>query len=454
MTNLDEVADRLNRTVKIALDTGEATSVEEAERIFAGYRLQIVVGPDTAHNMVLQAALLTAVNCAVRTFMGGVIVVGAAGPLRVVLPPYGDLDHAVRALGGRANDVVDSTAPTLVIGDVDDTAMEPLAIRATFSGWCGGVVPIASRLRLSEAGTFTPAGVLAGALGVSEIFQRLRGGTPMACRRASGLDLRRPERNWLHGEMEAAPDRLPGAVWLVGLGNLGQAYLWTLGLLPYGRDAAELVLQDMDMLAPSNLSTSILTTPGQLGRRKTRAMADWAEARGFKTAIVERTFTNNFRVGMHEPPVALIGVDNALARQLIEEVGFDRVIGAGLGQGPRDYLGIDLHTFPASKPAREVWQEVTPSEADTAQPAYAALLKQSQDRCGTVRLAGRSISAPFVGAVAAACVIAELVRLTIGEDRYEMISFHLRDLKGRSVVKGTPWPAFSAGSILPAGPCD
>lgn len=42
MTNLDDVADRLHRTVKLAIDTGEAATVEEAERIFAGYRLQFL----------------------------------------------------------------------------------------------------------------------------------------------------------------------------------------------------------------------------------------------------------------------------------------------------------------------------------------------------------------------------------------------------------------------------
>lgn len=87
MTHLENAADRLNRTVKIALDTGEASSIEEAERIFAGYRLQIVVGADIAQKAVSQAALLTAVNCAARTLLGGVTVVGAAGTLRVMLPP-------------------------------------------------------------------------------------------------------------------------------------------------------------------------------------------------------------------------------------------------------------------------------------------------------------------------------------------------------------------------------
>lgn len=447
MTHLENAADRLNRTVKIALDTGEASSIEEAERIFAGYRLQIVVGADIAQKAVSQAALLTAVNCAARTLLGGVTVVGAAGTLRVMLPPFANVEHAVAGLGGRLVEDINPETPTLVIGDVDEAQLGPLAIRVTFAEWCGGVVPVASHVRLAETGAFTPAGVLAGALGVSEIFQRLRGGMPMACRRAIGLDLWRPERDWLRCEAAATLDRLPSAAWLVGMGNLGQAYLWTLGLLPYGSQGVELVLQDVDVLAPSNLSTSLLTTQGCLGLRKTRAMADWAETRGFKTVIVERSFSADFRVGSREPPVALIGVDNALARQSIEEVGFERVIEAGLGGGPQDFLGIDLHTFPASKPACEVWRETAASEIDIGQPAYKAMLERSKDRCGTVRLAGRTIGAPFVGAAAASLVIAELVKLTLGGARYEMMSRHLRDLQGRFVVGGDPWPAFNPGSI-------
>src|SRR6266702_2356910 len=115
MTDLDDVADRLHRTVKLALDTGEAASVEEAQRIFAGYRLQILLGPDVAENTVMQAAALTAVNCAARTLLGGVTVVGGAGPLRVKLPPFADFAAAMKGLGGRVGADLDSTAPTLVI---------------------------------------------------------------------------------------------------------------------------------------------------------------------------------------------------------------------------------------------------------------------------------------------------------------------------------------------------
>jgi hypothetical protein len=68
------------------------------------------------------------------------------------------------------NFVISPNLLTLAVGDVDGTRLERFAIRATFSEWCGGVVPAASNVRLAEAGFFTPAGVFAGALGVSEIF--------------------------------------------------------------------------------------------------------------------------------------------------------------------------------------------------------------------------------------------------------------------------------------------
>ena len=447
MTNLDYVAERLHRTVKLALDTGEAATIEEAKSIFAGYRIQILVGPDVADSAVLQAAVLTAVNCAGRTLLGGVTVVGGTGPLRVTLPPFDNLAGAIEALGGCAARSADPALPTLVIGDVRVKDIEPLAVRTTIAGWSGGVVPVSSLSRPDTSVSFTPAGVLVGALGVSEVFQRLRGGNPMACRRSIGINLWRPEQDWRSGEMGPELARLPSSAWLVGLGNLGQAYLWTLGLLPYGNEAAELVLQDLDVLAHSNMSTSLLTMPAVLGCRKTRAMAMWAEARGFKTAVVERSFGADFRVDPREPAVALIGVDNALARQAVEDVGFDRVIEAGLGRGPQDFLGIDLHTFPASKPAREVWHETRVADIEIAQPAYREMLERTGDRCGTVRLAGCSIGAPFVGAVAASLVIAELLRLVMGDTRYEFISCHIRDLNGLTVFKGEQWSLFNPGAM-------
>ena len=48
--------DQLHRGIKLALDTGEAATIEEAERLFAGYRLGIAIGRDVAESSTLQAA--------------------------------------------------------------------------------------------------------------------------------------------------------------------------------------------------------------------------------------------------------------------------------------------------------------------------------------------------------------------------------------------------------------
>lgn len=148
--------------------------------------------------------------------------------------------------------------------------------------------------------------------------------------------------------------------------------------------------------------------------------------------------------------MALIRVDNALARQAVEAVGFGRVIEAGLGRGPQDFLGIDLHTFPASRPAREVWLQTGPTYADITLPPYRAMLERSGDRCGTIKLAGRSIGAPFVGSAAAALAVGELMRLCTGGKSYELVSCHLRDLRDLTAVLGSALPAFSPGSVAAA----
>ena len=81
--------------------------------------------------------------------------------------------------------------------------------------------------------------------------------------------------NWLgdSGD-EPALSLLPERLWLLGLGHLGQAYLWALGLLPYvDPSSLSLVLQDVDVVTPSTESASILTDAKAVGQKKTRAMA-------------------------------------------------------------------------------------------------------------------------------------------------------------------------------------
>ena len=453
MSNTDHtaIADSLNRLVKLAMDTGEAESLEDAEKLFMGYRLAVSVGDDVGQSQTHQAALLTIVNSARRCLLGGVEVEGIAGmDLLVPVPAYRSLEGVVAGLGGQVVESVSPDAPLVVIGNARVKNRPHFAIRATFNGWSGGILPLRhDEMRLGENQEFTTAGVLAGALAVTEAFQFLRGNQPAAGRREVGLSLWRPEAPWQNGPASGPViERLPASLWLIGLGNLGQAYLWILSMLPYaGAEEVQLVLQDCDTLVLSNDSTSLLTTPALIGVRKTRAMADWAEQRGFKTAIVERRFNSDFRVDNDEPRFALCGVDNEFARSALEDVGFDKVIEVGLGGGTDDFLGFRTHVFPGARRARDVWkQAVTSSEIRIDRPAYEKLASSGLDQCGLTQLAGRTVGAPFVGAIAAAIAIGEALRTVNGAHGYDLIDGHLRDLKHLTVVDAADGPPVNPGS--------
>ena len=445
--------DQLHRLVKLALDTGEAASLEEAQRLFDDYRLGIVVGNSVAHSATLQAAVLTAVNTGRRSFLGGVSVEGTLDvPLLVPWGRCRTLRDAVVDLQG-VNKAVAPGVPRIHFGDASESSDDSeFAVRATFDGWRGGVLPLDHGFHLPERQECVPAGVLAGALGVSEAFQYVRGSNAMAGRRDVGMSLWQPvtETDWLSTE-EPGPElyKLPAGAWIIGLGHLGQAFLWTLGLLPYASpEDVNLVLQDFDALVEANDSTSLLTTRTKIGMKKTRAMALWCEARGFRTSIVERRFADDFRIAGDEPGAALCGVDNAIARANLEDVGFSRVIEAGLGAGPQEYLAFQMHTFPACRTARSRWGvDLHNSNGDNAadNPAYHALAHDGLDECGIITLAGRTIGASFVGAVTAAVVVSELMRMTMGGTRYEVVDGSLRSLELRQAVIGADQSPFNPG---------
>ena len=444
----------LHRLVKLALDTGEAESLEEAQSLFRSYRLGIVAGGTTAHSATLQAAVLTAVNTGRRCFLGGVYVEGVLDvPLLIPLGRCRTLGEAILGLGGIVTGCPTGIPLIVMGGDSPLTVNAEFVVRATFDGWCGGVVPVESGIRLPERQECIPSGILAGALGVAEAFQFVRGGNAAVGRRDVGLSLWQPEKevNWLDTR-EPGPtlERLPASAWIIGLGHLGQAFLWTLGLLPYAvPKEVNLVLQDFDDLVEANDSTSVLTTPALVGQKKTRAMASWCESRGFRTSIVERRFAADFRVSGDEPSVALCGVDNALARADLEDVGFCRIIEAGLGAGTREYLSFQTHTLPASRTARHRWgTHGQAHDADTLahNPAYRAMAQRGIDDCGITMLAGRTVGASFVGTVTATVVIAELMRMAVGGHLYEVIDGSLRSLELRQSVLRADSEPFNPGT--------
>ena len=132
--------DELHRLVKLAMDTGEAESIEHALRIFAGYRIGVAVGPEIATSPTHQAALLTFLRLASRVFLGGIDVVMFAD-VPHLLRGNPNIDQAMASAGARRVKSLEPHVPAVCIGTVSLPHSASFAIRAVFSGWRAGIVP-------------------------------------------------------------------------------------------------------------------------------------------------------------------------------------------------------------------------------------------------------------------------------------------------------------------------
>lgn len=447
--DIETIRDGLSRVAKLALDDGSAADLETAVASLRGYRVGILAGPEVRASAPHQAALLTVVNVARRFALGGVTVDGDLdAPLLVMGDRRRSLREEVEAQGGRPG-AVPAGAPTVVVGRSDEPPRRGVAV--TFDGWRGGVVPV-SAPRLGEVTHVMPAAVLAGAFAAAEAFAMLRGEAE-AGQRSPGLSLWRPDRgnDWLgQGCDGPEPTGLPSHLWMLGLGHLGQAFLWTLLLCPY-RDPAEvtLVLQDTDVVTPSTDSTSVLTQASMVGMRKTRAVSEVLERHGFRTVLVERPFDDGFRRRQSDdPPILICGVDNALARSQVEAPGFPLVVEAGIGARAQDFRALRLHTFPSARKAADLWRPGTAQGDHTPvldRPGYARLSEAGVDPCGLTRLAETAVGAPFVGTVAGTLMMGQLMRLLAGDRVDALVDLDLRSLRARRAVPNAILQTFNPG---------
>ncbi|TAJ81853.1 hypothetical protein [Reyranella sp.] len=444
----------LHRTAKYFMDNGRAETPEDAVELLRRFGLTVLVGSEILHSAGHQTALLSLVNAARRTFLGGVEVVGLQDAPSISLLMSGcQLAEAVRALGGTTASAVRSEWPCAVIGDARLPESVGIAWRLTWEGWRGGVVPLGRVAPLSERDSIAIAPILAAAVCAAEVFAYHAGDHPMAGRRSAGMSLWNPGADWLGADpSEPALAFLPARLWLIGLGNLGQAFAWVLACLPFSdRKQIQLMLQDFDDIAPSNDSTSLLSFLRDIDRRKARVVADWLEARGFVAFLNERRFGDWTRRGPEEPAVALCGVDNALARAALEKPGFDLVVEAGLGGGPQAFRNFSIHTFPASRTAERLWlpQVAEADESFEAMPAYQALRREGMDDCGLAQLASRTVGVPFVGLIAACVAISELLRRLHGGAALELASGSALALENVESVSMTAQP-YAGGHVAVA----
>lgn len=437
--------DGLSRISKIFVDRDQMTTDEALARRKL-YKVASRCGADVEQSRTLQLAVMTAANIANRCFPGAVKIALDSGlgnaPL-LLWPSLGKTfgQAVVNLLGPDAlvsQDKIEQDSRVLLFGN---TPAIPGALRVTFDGWIAKVGPADAVAPLAQREYCSLSGVLAGALAVAECFFSIAELNIEATRRTVALSLWRPD---LHIGDPAAlgipVEFLPRELWVLGLGHLGNAYLWSLATLPYRHPGAvEIFLNDFDRIEPENADTSLLFDSEDAGSLKTRVCCRWLEERGFNTRLIERHFDSSFRCRDNEPGLALCGFDSNQVRRDLATAGFFKVMESGLGGTAANFDTISFHTLPNPRRAEDLWPVPTPEESvqralqlermARENPGYSSL---GDDDCGRAALAGKSVAVPFVGAAASAIVLSETIRILHGGPAYSDIKLVLSDLRGRS----------------------
>lgn len=420
--------DELNRLAKAVMQR-HRLGYPGAVALLNGLRLRLCLPARYVHRPQYQAALFTAIKCGKRAFLGGVTV-RLEDDAVCALPGWsGDkLSEIVGALGGQLWSAGDHADRTIAVGGL--SAGDHADAVLVGDSWRGGILPPGAENPFADDDVIPLGLIFAAGLSVGRAFLDVTGIRAGALEEAFGLSLWRPDVNWLEATaVGPTVERLPEKLWLLGLGHLGQAYLWTLGLLPYPQEAKPLFfLQDFDRITTGNWCAGLLCEPGTVGRYKTRVCAAWAEARGFKTALIERPFDANTQVSPGEPRIALCGIDSAVGRRALEKAGFNLIVESGLGSSLGHFDRIILHTFPdATKRPEEIWSEaVVPDATDFDRSLFAQ--DEHLGECGILLddLVRKPISASFVGVTASALAVGELLRGLHAGPRLELLNFHLR----------------------------
>ena len=296
------------------------------------------------------------------------------------------------------------------------------------------------------AGDNPLSGIVAGALTVGAAFEAERGhcGDPL-----SEVDL------WPVEADEIAPRFaevfLPGALWLVGLGNLGQAFLWALAALPYANPGdVSLVVQDRDKISEENWGTSVLVKNETYGELKTKVAERWALDKGFDIRRIDRRLFTSDRLENDDPRLALSGVDKFEVRKFMAEVGFDCIVDAGLGRTFSDFDKYRVTVFDRIRRIDEHFDGQTdqPLEEDILNDDAYRCLVDEIGPCGTAEIAGSSVATPYVSALVAAVAISRVIAIVSGCECPTNEVGRLSFLAGRKIA---PFTKVEGRGILRAG---
>ncbi len=415
-------------------------SVEEADLQLESSALSIHVTDGALSTPAGQAAVVTAILLGARCF-GKILVSGDFDhEISAAKIPIGSSIRAVMNAVG-ATEEVEPTCRTVVLGACRLSNRTLPETRAGWDGWRAYALPKNAMRELGD-GSNALTGIAAAAMALGSAFMAELG-DPNAGRRTQEISLWSPDETGPHANGPTSYS-LPNSLWMIGLGNLGQAYLWCLSWLPFIEpNKVQLVLQDFDKVSKENWGTSILVQRGHYGMLKTRAAEDWAMCAGFSVKRIDRPADGELRRNPTEPHIALVGLDKIAARRNLGAPGFKHIVDAGLGSTVRNFRDFRITVFGKNDDPRVHFQGVKDRTREDLEsvlglPSYKKLLAQSGDGgCGALTLAGQPIVLPFISALTAVLAITQVIRLESGSEPFKAIVGSMDDLRNIRAVRNT-----------------
>ena len=400
---------RRSRITKALTDGAHVGSFEEAEARLNAVRVAVFLNAKQMNTRAGQAATLTALATAKKCFGRVTLVIEGDSALLSTLPLGTTLRHAAHALGAQIEQhLPEETTHCICIGEEYGICW---TVHCWWDRWLAGTR--AADSKGNGDSRVALAGVFSAALAIREVFACVVANRTLRPRDAT-VDLWEPWTSADPGLTGPSKFDVPDRLWFLGLGHLGQAFVWSLCLL--GVSGGSAVAQDDQTIGAENEATSLLVLPDDLPAKKTRFAARWLESCGWHTDIIERRHHGDIAVREEDPPYLLCGLDRLQPRLTMAEHGFEYMIDAGLGHGANDFEGIQIRTIAKGQSINGLWDETAlahhgiPQAQLVENDAYAEL-ESRIGSCGIVSFAEASTAVPFVGAATGALVITQAIRL-------------------------------------------
>jgi hypothetical protein len=431
---------RNSRTLK-AITDGSELDFEQAEARIAAVRIVIIVGEDGVKSAAGQACALTAMVAAKKSFRNVALILRADVPLIRPVPGGLTLARAAEVLGVTTYRAPPRNATHAIVVGSGAGPAESFTIHCCWDGWATG---IRNAVDVTGIGaSWNPlCGSFAAALAVREIFAHVRGkrGT---FPRSFAMSMWEP---WSVGSLSQGPTtvHLTRELAIVGLGHLGQGFIWNLMLLP--GHGERLLLWDYQMTGDENVGTGVLTYSHDTGARKARVAARWAEFYGWRTTLNEMQFRRGHAWATDDPPLVVSALDSPQVREWVLASGFPQMIDIGVGHGPSDFEYGQLRIMPAG--TSSTWTAASKPKDVSAllkRPAYEAVAKHNG--CGAFDLANSSVAVPFVGLAMGAVAVAQILRLAAMEPTRKLLQLELSSPDMPSASSFLPALTRSLGSV-------